>query len=91
MTIRPEVSVIIPTRDALQWLPSASHRSGRTRAVEILVVDDGSTDGTLAWLGRLAVADPRVRFMHGSRPGRRAPESCHRRGEGAAGGLSRCR
>ena len=69
MIDRPEVSVIIPTRDALQWLPSAIASIGPNPAVEILVVDDGSTDGTLAWLGELAVADPRVRFMHGSHTG----------------------
>nr|WP_294527609.1 glycosyltransferase family A protein [uncultured Rhodopila sp.] len=69
MNIRPEVSVIIPTRDALQWLPAAIESIGAYAGAEILVVDDGSTDGTLAWLGELAVADPRVRFMHGSRTG----------------------
>ncbi len=69
MIDRPEVSVIIPTRDALQWLPAAVASIGPNPAVEILVVDDGSTDGTLAWLGELAVSDPRVRFMHGSHTG----------------------
>ncbi len=69
MTTRPEVSVIIPTRDALQWLPAAVASIGPNPNVEILVVDDGSTDGTLAWLGELAVADHRVRFMHGSKTG----------------------
>jgi glycosyltransferase involved in cell wall biosynthesis len=69
MTTRPEVSVIIPTRNALQWLPAAVASIGPDPNVEILIVDDGSTDGTLAWLGALAVADRRVRFMHGSHTG----------------------
>jgi glycosyltransferase involved in cell wall biosynthesis len=69
MITRPEVSVIIPTRDALQRLPAAIASIGPHPNLEILVVDDGSTDGTLAWLGELAVADHRVRFMHGSKTG----------------------
>lgn len=69
MTARPEVSVIIPTRDALQWLPAAVASIGPDLSVEILIVDDGSTDGTLAWLGELAISDPRVRFMHGAHTG----------------------
>nr|WP_294564945.1 glycosyltransferase family A protein [uncultured Rhodopila sp.] len=69
MTTRPEVSVIIPTRDALDRLPAAVASIGPNPNLEILIVDDGSTDGTLAWLGELAVADHRVRFMHGSKTG----------------------
>jgi dolichol-phosphate mannosyltransferase len=35
--------------------------------IEIVYVDDGSRDGTLAYLRSLAVADPRVRFLSLSR------------------------
>lgn len=31
--------------------------------LEILLVDDGSTDDTLAWMQSLAAADPRVRYL----------------------------
>ncbi len=69
MTELPAVSVIIPTRDALAWLPAAIASIGPRPDVEIIVVDDGSSDGTLAWLGETAARDPRLRFMVGMRAG----------------------
>ncbi len=39
----------------------------RDYEIEILYVDDGSRDGTLAYLRSLAVSDPRVRFLSLSR------------------------
>jgi len=47
----PDVTVIIPTRDRLWSLPRTveSCRSSRI-SVEIIVVDDASTDGTADWL-----------------------------------------
>lgn len=56
----PEVSVVIPTRDALRWLPAAVASVGGDARVEIVVVDDRSKDGTADWLSRLAAVDPRV-------------------------------
>jgi len=62
----PQVSVIIPTRDALLWLPGAVASIGGGPEIEIIIVDDGSSDGTAAWLDRLALADLRVVHINGA-------------------------
>lgn len=59
-TQKPRISVVIPSRDCLAYLPEAiaSIRAQEVGAVEIVVVDDGSTDGTGAWLAQAAADDP---------------------------------
>ncbi len=81
----PRLSVIIPARNALDTLPRAlaSVLPMPVDRFEIIVVDDGSTDGTGAWLNDLAGRDPRVVWLrrdadHGSR--RRAMPESRRRG-----------
>jgi len=58
----PRLSVIIPCRNALDTLPRAvaSALALPFNRFEIIGVDDGSTDGTGAWLAELATHDPRV-------------------------------
>lgn len=61
----PEVSVIIPTHNRRALLPLTMHSARHQRLVdlEVIVVDDGSEDGTADFLGR--VSDARVRvFRH---------------------------
>jgi glycosyltransferase involved in cell wall biosynthesis len=61
----PTVSVIMPAYNAAAYL-TASVRSvlAQTFAdLELLIVDDGSTDRTIAVVARLAAADPRVRVL----------------------------
>jgi glycosyltransferase involved in cell wall biosynthesis len=46
-----DVSIIIPTYNRLWSLPKAVESCRNTKcAVEIIVIDDGSTDGTIDWL-----------------------------------------
>jgi glycosyltransferase involved in cell wall biosynthesis len=59
------VSVVIPAYNAEKWLPlTLQSVSNQTlRAIEILVVDDGSSDGTWAVAQKHALLDPRVRLI----------------------------
>ncbi len=59
------VSVVIPTRDNLDVLPKAlqSVRSQNICEIEIIIADDGSTDGTGAWLAEQKKTEPRLRVI----------------------------
>lgn len=58
----PTVSVVLPTRDRSRLLERAvdSVLAQEYRTWELVVVDDGSTDGTPALLERLASVDDRI-------------------------------
>ena len=65
MEPRPELSVVIPAYDEAENLPTlvAELRAAlraTERSYEILLVDDGSTDGTAEWLRAEANRDPAV-------------------------------
>lgn len=65
----PVVSVLLPVRNGLPYLPAAveSVLQQTFTNLEVLIIDDGSTDGTAAWLRTLT--DPRVRRLTPSTPG----------------------
>jgi glycosyltransferase involved in cell wall biosynthesis len=64
----PAVSVLMPVYNAEQYLEAAvrSILDQTYRDFELIIIDDGSTDGSLAILQRLAAEDTRIRLV--SRP-----------------------
>lgn len=65
MTAPPLVSVVVPTRDRLPLLQAtvASVLEQTLVDLELLVVDDGSIDGTRAWLADTSRRDPRLHWL----------------------------
>src|ERR1043166_1854397 len=61
----PLVSVVLPTYNRAHTLARAvrSVLAQSHRHLEIVVVDDGSTDATVALVQKLALEDPRVRLV----------------------------
>lgn len=68
MTVPLLVSVYIPTKNRLDMLQAAieSVLNQTHRGVEVIVVDDASTDGTKSYLTELAAKDTRVKFLSNS-------------------------
>jgi glycosyltransferase involved in cell wall biosynthesis len=63
----PEVSVVVPTRDRVAMLRRTVHSVlAQDVAVEVLVVDEASTDGTAESIAELG--DPRVCLIRHDRP-----------------------
>ncbi len=60
-----DVSVVIPTHNRRQLVAQAVHSILRQEGVslELVVVDDGSTDGTGRWLDRVAATGSRIRSV----------------------------
>ena len=62
----PTVSLIVPVYNAAPYLKEgvASLTAQTFRDIEILLVDDGSTDGSAALCDELAAEDERIRVIH---------------------------
>ncbi len=61
-----QVSVIVPCYNAAAFLPDclAALQAQTCANLEILIIDDGSTDGTLALAQAAAARDSRIRVLH---------------------------
>ena len=59
-------SVIVPCRNVADTVEKAiaGPLASPLRDLEVIAVDDGSTDGTAGVLERIASSDPRVRVLH---------------------------
>ncbi|HEY3354935.1 MAG TPA: glycosyltransferase, partial [Polyangia bacterium] len=79
----PRVAVLMPARDAAGTVRAAARSILRQteRDLALVVVDDGSADGTAEVLARLAERDPRVILVRG--PGEGIARALQR-------GLARC-
>lgn len=86
------VSALIPARNEVQTLEVCVRAAldGTHAPDEILVYDDGSSDGTGALVERLAAEDPRIRILHGAvlpEGWIGKPHACHHLAESATGDL----
>ncbi len=68
----PLISIVVPAYNELDNLPELYRQLAivfeeMPARLELLVVDDASTDGTLEWLRKVGQEDPRVRFISFSR------------------------
>ncbi len=62
------VTITLVTFNGMHWLPGcvASVRSQELADFELLVLDNASSDGTVAWLREQAAAEPRLRVRESS-------------------------
>jgi glycosyltransferase involved in cell wall biosynthesis len=72
------ISVVIPVRNGERFigrtLQSVLNQSYQN--IEVIIVDDGSTDSSLAIARQVAANDPRVRYLSGPRAGVAAARNC---------------
>lgn len=63
---KPKVSIVVPVYNSEKWLPECvnSLRNQTLKDIEIIFVDDGSTDNCGKILDEYAKQDPRIKVIH---------------------------
>lgn len=76
--MRPKVSIVIPVYNAREYLDDrlSSLLSQSLGEIEIICVDDGSTDGSASIIERFAASDPRVRCVSQQNAGPAVARNC---------------
>src|SRR5690349_2329519 len=71
MTSNPTITIMIPTKDRLELLERClmSALNQAVPADEIIVVNDGSTDGTKTFLDEFAKSHPTIHVIHREKNG----------------------
>jgi hypothetical protein len=67
----PTLSVVIPTHNVAPWVRELLRSVLRQdeQPIEVIVVDDHSSDGTCDIVAAIALSDPRVTLHHAAEPG----------------------
>ncbi|CAN5164705.1 hypothetical protein BH09SUM1_BH09SUM1_25480 [soil metagenome] len=60
-------SIVIPILNRVKYIENAIEKvqSGTFQSFEMIIVDNGSTDGTIELVKKIAAADSRIRLIHG--------------------------
>lgn len=67
----PDISVILPFWNAEEYIGKSltSILASKHKNIEVIAVDDGSTDASLAICEKIAAVDPRVKIIHKDKGG----------------------
>ncbi|MDJ0336507.1 glycosyltransferase [Salinibacterium sp. G-O1] len=77
---QPRVTVLLATFNGRRWLPDqvTSILNQRGVAVRVVIMDDGSVDGTVDWINDLASREPRVTVLPADEPSGSAAANFYR-------------
>ena len=78
MNQRADISVIVPCYNSSRYLSVCleSLKAQKSPEIEIILIDDGSTDDTGAMLDAFAQTEPRARVIHQKNGGVSAARNC---------------
>lgn len=71
MKSNPKLSIIIPIYNGAQYINSTVHSilNSTYHNLELVLIDDGSTDGSLTVCTQMAASDPRIKVYHKTNSG----------------------